>query len=99
VEVAHGRALVQPAERYGPWQTCADRLYRWRRDGTWDQMLEHVQAKSDAVGEIVWEVSLDSTTARVHQHANVARRRPSQADANRESGTPPMSDLGVASAA
>ena len=22
-------------ERYGPWQTCADRLYRWRRDGRW----------------------------------------------------------------
>ncbi len=20
-------------ERYGPWQTCADRLYRWRREG------------------------------------------------------------------
>jgi transposase len=26
-------------ERYGPWQTCADRLYRWRRDGTWDRIL------------------------------------------------------------
>lgn len=22
------------SERYGPWQTLADRLYRWRRDGT-----------------------------------------------------------------
>jgi transposase len=45
-------------ERYGPWQTCADRLYRWRRDGTWDRLLAHVQTRSDAVGEVVWEVSI-----------------------------------------
>ena len=37
-------------ERYGSWQTCADRLYRWRRDGTWDRILAHVQTRSDAVG-------------------------------------------------
>jgi transposase len=67
-------------ERYGPWQTCADRLYRWRRDGTWDRILAHAQTRSDAVGEVVWEVSVDSTTARAHQHASSARRRPSQAD-------------------
>lgn len=45
-------------ERYGPWQTCADRLYRWRRDGTWDRILVHAQTRSDAVGEVVWEVSV-----------------------------------------
>lgn len=43
-------------ERYGPWQTCADRLSHWRREGLWDRLLTHVQAKSDAVGEVVWEV-------------------------------------------
>jgi transposase len=37
-------------ERYGLWQTGAERLYRWRRDGTWDRILAHVQTKSDAVG-------------------------------------------------
>ena len=52
-------------ERYGPWQTCAERLYRWRRDGTWDRILAHAQTRSDAVGEVVWEVSIDSTTASV----------------------------------
>ena len=26
-------------ERYGPWQTCYDRLVRWRRDGIWDRLL------------------------------------------------------------
>lgn len=67
-------------ERYGPWQTCFDRLVRWRRDGTWDRLLQHVQTKSDAVGEVVWEVSLDSTTVRAHQHAAGARKRLAKAD-------------------
>jgi transposase len=83
-------------ERYGPWQTCADRLYRWRRDGTWDRILAHLQTTSDAVGEIVWEVSLDSTAARAHQHASGARRRPSQADAKRGSGIRPTRGLAAA---
>ena len=67
-------------ERYGPWQTCADRLSRWRREGLWDRLLTHVQTKSDAVGEVIWEVSIDSSTARAHQHASGARRRRSRAD-------------------
>jgi transposase len=62
-------------ERYGPWQTCHARLVRWRRDGTWDRLLAHVQTKSDAVGEVVWEVSVDSTTVRAHQHAAGARKK------------------------
>src|SRR5262249_14451698 len=51
-------------ERYGPWQTCAERLHRWRRAGTWERILAHVPTRSDAVGEVVWEVSVDSSTAR-----------------------------------
>ena len=74
-------------ERYGPWQTCADRLSRWRRDGTWDRVLAQVQTRSDAVGEVIWEVSMDSSTARAHHHASGARRRPSQADVKRGSRT------------
>lgn len=62
-------------ERYGPWQTCHARLVRWRRDGTWDRLLAHAQTESDAVGEVVWEVSIDSTTVRAHQHAAGARKK------------------------
>src|SRR3712207_3164301 len=68
---------------YGPWQICYDRFVRWRRDGTWDQLLSHVQTRSDAVGEVVWEVSVDSTIPRAHQHAARARRAPSREDAER----------------
>jgi transposase len=83
-------------ERYGAWQTCADRLYRWRRNGTWDRLLAHVQTKSDAVGEVIWEVSVDSSTARAHQHASGARRQPSRADEKRGSSTPKTKGLGGA---
>ena len=67
-------------EEYGPWQTCYDRFVRWRRDGTWDRLLAHVQAKSDVVSDVLVEVSLDSTVIRAHQHAARARHRPSPAD-------------------
>jgi transposase len=56
-------------ERYGPWQTLHARLLRWQRDGTWERVLRHVQQQSDAVGELVWEVSVDSSVVRAHQHA------------------------------
>ena len=69
--------------RYGPWQTCYDRFARWRRDATWDRLLAHAQARSDAVSEVEWLVSVDSTTARANQHAAGARRRPSQEDEKR----------------
>jgi transposase len=71
--------------RYGPWQTCYDRFVRWRRDGTWDRLLAYAQTESDAVGEVKWEVSVDSTVARAHQHAAGARRKPSHRDVKRGS--------------
>ena len=61
-------------ERYGSRSTCADRLARWEHDGLWDHLLAHVQTKSDAVGDVVWEVSVDSTTVRAHQHAAGAKK-------------------------
>jgi transposase len=62
-------------ERYGAWQTCYDRFARWRRDGTWDRLLAHVQTRSDAVGAVEWAVGVDSTAVRAHQHAAGARKK------------------------
>src|SRR6188768_2736330 len=42
-------------ERYGPWRTVYARFVRWQKDGTWDRLLAHVQTKSDAIGEVIWE--------------------------------------------
>lgn len=66
-----------------------DRFVRWRRDGTWDRLLAHAQTKADAVGQVIWEVSVDSTVARAHQHAAGARRWPSRADQKRGCGIRP----------
>ena len=58
----------------GPWQTCYDYFVRWRRDGTWDRLLAHVQTKADAVGEVEWEVRAWTTrscglTSTLREHA------------------------------
>ncbi len=81
-------ALAGPAlSLQAPWQTCYDRFARWRRDGAWDRLLARAQMKSDAASELVWEVSVDSTISRAHQHAAGARRRASREDAKRGSPT------------
>ena len=61
-------------KRYGPHSTCADRLGRWERNGLWDRLLTHVQTRSDAANELIWEVSVDSTSVRAHQHAAGAKK-------------------------
>ena len=61
--------------RYGPWQTVYGLFRRWQRDGTWAQILTALQARADAAGLITWDVSVDSTVARAHQHAAGARKR------------------------
>jgi transposase len=61
-------------ERYGPWQTCYERFRRWQADGTWQRLLAHAQTTSDAVGEVDWEVVVDATVVRAHQHAAGARK-------------------------
>jgi transposase len=63
-----------PAE-YGSWQAAYALFRRWQRDGTWQRVLTALQALADAQGQITWDVSVDSTTARAHQHAAGARKR------------------------
>ena len=67
-----------PAD-FGPWQTVWKRHHRFCVDGTWDKVLTAVQAQVDAEGRIDWRVSVDSTIARVHQHAATAARSSSTA--------------------
>jgi transposase len=73
-------------ERYGPWRTVYARLVRWQQDGTWDRLLAHVQTKSDAVGEVEWEVSIDSSVVRGHQHAAGAPKKGAPPQRPRRSG-------------
>ena len=70
-----------PAE-FGPWQTVWKRHARFCRDGTWDEVLLALQVEADAKGEIDWNVSVDSTIARVHQHGASAARSELKATAH-----------------
>ncbi|WP_329503383.1 IS5 family transposase [Streptomyces iakyrus] len=69
-------------ERFGPWKTVYERHRLWSADGTWERLLQQVQAAADAAGDINWDVSVDSTIVRAHQHAAAPapnhRRRPTQ---------------------
>src|SRR4029450_9249973 len=60
--------------RYGPWQTVYGLFRRWQRDGTWQRILTALQAEADAKGVITWEISVDTTVVRAHQHAAGARK-------------------------
>ena len=60
-------------ERYGPWKTVYERHRLWSADGTWERLLQEVQAAVDAAGEIDWDIAVDSTVVRAHQHAAGAR--------------------------
>lgn len=59
---------------YGSWQSVYGLFRRWQRAGVWAQVMTGLQARADAAGLITWDVSVDSTIARAHQHAAGARR-------------------------
>ncbi|MFD6911527.1 IS5 family transposase [Streptomyces virginiae] len=61
-------------ERFVPWKTVYERHRLWSADGTWERLLQQVQATANAAGEIDWDVSVDSTIVRAHQHAADAHR-------------------------
>ena len=55
-------------ERFGPWQTVWKRNARFSKDGTWDQILAALLVTADGAGQVDWQISIDSTVCRVHQH-------------------------------
>lgn len=68
---------------YGPWQSVYGLFRRWQRDGTWKRILTGLQARADAAGLITWDLSVDSTVNRAHQHAAGAGKRGSAGRAAR----------------
>ena len=61
-------------ERFGPWQTVWKRHRRYAADGTWDRVFAQILAEADAMGEIDWNVSVDATINRAHQHGTTLPR-------------------------
>ncbi|MFZ4186520.1 hypothetical protein [Streptomyces pseudogriseolus] len=52
-----------------------DLFRRWQRDGTWARIFTQLQAEADAKGLITWDVNVDSTVCRAHQHAAGAAKK------------------------
>ncbi|MFI9122389.1 IS5 family transposase [Streptomyces bikiniensis] len=77
-------------ERFGPWKTVHERHRLWSAGGTWERLLQRLQASADAAGEIDWDISVDFTIVRAHQHAAGARTNPppTPASKGRRDGTP-----------
>ncbi|MFE6128320.1 IS5 family transposase [Streptomyces sp. NPDC056437] len=73
-------------ERFGPWETVYKRHRRWSADGTWQMLLTRIQVAEDAAGGVDWDVSVDSTVVRAHQHAAGARKAPPAAAVERGAG-------------
>ncbi|MGO2555015.1 MAG: IS5 family transposase [Brevibacterium aurantiacum] len=63
-----------PREHFGPWRTVWKRHRRYASDGTWDRVLAQILADADAAGDIDWNVSVDGTINRAHQHATNTSR-------------------------
>ncbi|MFI7417904.1 IS5 family transposase [Nonomuraea sp. NPDC049684] len=61
-------------ECYGSWQAVYSLFRRWQRAGLWQQ-ITRLQALADARGLVGWQVGVDSTVCRAHQHAAGASRR------------------------
>lgn len=60
---------------YGPWSRACDLFRRWQRDGIWQRILTALHAQADAKDLITWDINVDSTVVRAHQHAPGARKR------------------------
>jgi transposase len=57
-------------ERYGPWKTVYDRFNRWRKDGTYERIIERLQVQLDEDGKIDWDLwSVDGTSIRASRAA------------------------------
>ena len=49
---------------------------RWRRDGTWERLLQDLRIQADAQGLIDWEQwNADTTSVRATRHAAGARKK------------------------
>jgi hypothetical protein len=69
-------------------------LYRWRRDGLFEQLLAEVHRRADACGELDWLChDVDGSVIRAHQHAAGACPIPSIEDVKGDH-TPPDETLG-----
>jgi len=63
-------------ERFGPWQTVYDHFARWRKAGVYDRILEALNIRLDADGEIDWDLwCIDGSSVRATRAAAGAAKK------------------------
>ncbi|WSX65330.1 IS5 family transposase [Streptomyces sp. NBC_01411] len=75
-------------ERFGPWETVYERHRLWSAGGTRGRLLQWAQAAADAAGQIDWNIAVDSTVVRAHQHAAGAHHPTARAKGGQGDRTP-----------
>ncbi|WP_156130327.1 IS5 family transposase [Paenibacillus durus] len=68
-------------ERFGPWKTVYSRFRLWSNDDLFQKVFESLTSDAD-----LQDVSLDSTSCKVHQHAAGAKKGAENAETNQEIG-------------
>ena len=48
---------------------------RFSKDGTWDRVQAALLVRADEAGVLDWQISIDSTVSRVHQHGSNTTRQ------------------------
>ena len=62
--------------RYAPWQSVYHWFNTWRRDGTWDRVLEQLQIRLDREGRIDWDLwCVDGSSIRASRAAAGAGKK------------------------
>ena len=56
-------------ERFGPWQTVYSRFRLWSQKDTFKDLFKHLSGDAD-----MQDLSIDSTSCKVHQHAAGAKK-------------------------
>jgi transposase len=63
-------------ERYGPWKTVCDRLYRWRQDGTLVRIVTSLLDQLDDAGRIDHDLwCIDGSVIRASRAAAGAKKK------------------------
>jgi transposase len=67
-------------ERLGPWQTVYDYFHNWRKDGTFDRILQALHIRLDRQGRIDWDLwCIDGSSVRASRAAAGAEKKASRA--------------------
>jgi transposase len=67
-------------ERFGPWQTVYDHFRNWRKDGTYDRVLQALLIRLDRDGRIDWDLwCIDGSSVRAARAAAGADKKASGA--------------------